>query len=147
MAVAIMSFMIASIVLTIANTAVTAVAQENIAQAASDAAKQDAKLRAAEGEQTARQMRKAHSRELALQRVRFGRAGVIAAVGTPLDVISENAGELELEARAVERFGSNVLAFGKSAASSFSEQGKFAVAGTSLAGASKAASTSIAAAR
>lgn len=131
---------ILAIVAIIASTTVTAVGQENAAQAASDAAKADAKLKHAEAQQTARQMRKQHARQLALQRVRFGKAGVIAAVGTPLDVLSENAGELELEARAVERFGKNVLAFGKSAASSFSQQGKFAVAGTTLAGVAKVAS-------
>lgn len=139
-----MEVMIASLilvaVLSIASTTVTAIGQENAAQAASDAAKAESKLRAAEAEQTARQMRKEHARRLAIQRVRFGKAGVIAAIGTPLDVLSANAGELEIEAAAVERFGANVLAFGKSAASSFSQQGKFAVAGTTISGAAKVAS-------
>lgn len=127
----------------IASTVVTAVGQEQAAQAAADAAKADAKLQAAEAQQSARQLRKEHARQLALQRVRFGKAGVIAAVGTPLDVLAENAGEFEIEARAVERFGRNVLAFGESAAANFRKQGQLAVAGTSVAGVAKAASVAV----
>lgn len=135
-----MTILVISLIVSIASSITTGVQQAQAAQAASDAAKADAKLQAAEAQQSARQLRKEHSRELALQRVRFGKAGVIAAVGTPLDVLAENAGEFEIEARAVERFGKNVLAFGESAASNFRRQGQLAVAGTSLAGAARAAS-------
>ncbi len=138
-----LTLLVLSLIASIVSTSLQAASQAQQAQAASDSAKADAKLKQAEAEQTARQMRKEHSRQLAIQRVRFGKAGVIAAVGTPLDVLSANAGEFEIEAMAVQRFGKNVLAFGKSAASSFSQQGKLAVAGTTIAGVGKAAAIGV----
>lgn len=128
-----------TLILSIVAITLSSTQAEAQAQAQSDAAKAQAKLQQAESEQTARQMRKEHARMLAVQRVQFGKAGVIAAVGTPLDVLSENAGQLELEATAVERFGVNALAFGKAAASSFKAGGSLAVAGAAIGGAGKVA--------
>ncbi len=141
MEIALLAAMIAAIIVSVTTATVAGVQAEEAAQAASDAAKAQAKLQSAESEQTARQMRKDHARRLAIQRVQFGKAGVIAAVGTPLDVLSENAGQLEIEARSVELFGANALALGKASASSFQAGGSLAAAGAGLRGAGEVAGT------
>ena len=139
MELVLIGLLVVSILAAVGGATAAGVQSEQAAQAASDAAKADAKLRAAEASQSARQMRKEHARLLAIQRVQFGKAGVIASVGTPLDVLSENAGELEKEATAVERFGVNVLAFGQAASSSFKAGGTLGAVGAGVSGVGEAA--------
>lgn len=108
----------------IGTAVVQGIQAENEAQAMSDAAKAEGLLRKAESDQNARQMRKSHSRTLAEQRVMFGKLGVNASQGTPLDVLAENAGEFELDAVTRERFGQNALEMGLSTARNAQEQGR-----------------------
>jgi hypothetical protein len=123
----------------IASATVQGVAAKNAAKAQSDAAKAEGRMRRAEGKQNARQMRKAHSRELASQFVRFGVAGVDASSGTSLDVLAANAGEFELDAITKERFGSNAFELASHKASSARRAGKLGVASAAIGGLAESA--------
>lgn len=125
----------------VAGATVAGVSAEQQAQAQSDAIKSEAKLRNAQSRQTARQLRKANAKRIAAmenQVLRGGGTGLL--VTSDLDLIEQNASELELQAFNVETLGVNTLALGKAASDSFKEGGRSAAAGEGLAGVGRASS-------
>jgi hypothetical protein len=71
------------------------------AEAVADAAEYNAALAIQEGAREAARRRRLARRELASQRVAFARAGVTLE-GSPLELLAQNAAELEMDALNVE---------------------------------------------
>ena len=125
----------------VSGATVAGVSAEEQSQAQSDAVKAESKFRQAQSEQSARQLRKANAKRIASMENSLLRGGVTGLLGSSdLDLVEQNAAELELQAYNVEIFGANAAALGKSASDSFKLGGDRSAAGAGIAGVGQTAS-------
>lgn len=102
-------------------------------QAAADAAKTQAQIALDEGRLEESRIRRASRRELAAQENAFRRSG-IALEGSPLDLLAQNAGEMERNAVNVRRGTSNQVALLRTRADMAREAGRLGAASNALQG-------------
>ena len=143
----------AMLILAAAGTAVTVIGQQQQAKAQSAMSNYNARLReqeAADAQRDARiranQQREANRRFLATVRSRGGASGVLQDTGSPLEVLADNAQQLEMGALETERTG-NIQAgqlrtqavFDRMQGKSIRRGANYASAGAILGGASQMA--------
>lgn len=143
----------AMLILAAAGTAVTVVGQQQQAKAQSAMLNYNARLReqeAADAQRDARiranQQREANRRFIGAQRAKGGQAGVLQSTGSPLEVLADNAQQLEMGALETERTG-NIQAgqlrtqavFDRMQGKSIRRGANYASAGAILGGASQMA--------
>lgn len=142
----------AMLILAAAGTAVTVIGQQQQAKAQSAMMNYNARLREQEAADAQRdateraaQQREANRRFIGAQRARGGASGVIQDTGSPLEVLADNAQNLEMAALETERTG-NIQAgqlrqqaiFDRFGAKSVRRGANYASAGAILGGASQA---------
>jgi hypothetical protein len=115
-----------------------AIKQQAGAQAA--AARHNAALAREQGAAEATRIRRAGRRELARQRLRVGASGV-RLEGSPLELLAQNAFEIEREAVAAEIAGRNTARLDEMQARSAKRAGRTGAATALLSGGLQAAST------